>query len=154
MREDTMTIIGVAELGGEDYFLTDVNFAFRSTTEGLSVALYEGSDFSNFEVLLRYPIVDGGEYKYSSPRVSQPELLVRMMAREETTPSGQYKTCTYEFWDLLGTPQLFLTFSFAPRAGMVAIRNSVGSLWLLSAVILVEHEPNWPLQPATLYRWR
>jgi len=57
--EDTMSIIGVGKLGGEDYYLTDVRFAFRPTLEGLSVALYDGNDFGELEVLLRYPIADG-----------------------------------------------------------------------------------------------
>jgi len=73
--------------------------------------------------------------------------------QDEATPSGQYKTCTYQVCSLLARPpHLFLTLSFAPGVGMVVLKD--GMWWLLSSFVLAEHEPNWPLQPPDPNFWK
>ena len=119
------------KLDGEEYFVTTSDLAFRLTPDGLSFARYEKDAFDDLEILLRYPIESGTDYEYTSTKVRQPDLTVRVVKEAVTTPAGTYEAYTYRVF--IKGSGMFLVLSFAPGTGMVKMENAYGATWLLSS---------------------
>ena len=136
--QDTIRVTRLGELDGEDYYLTDHVLAFRETPDGLSMVGWHGLRVVSFDYFLRYPVAHGTTYEYSSTKVSQQLMLVRVCKEVVDVPAGRYRAFTYEMYLESGVP--FGTLSFAPGVGLVRITFSYnGYLQMLVSADLVDN---------------
>jgi hypothetical protein len=128
--QDTIRVTRLGELDGESYYVTDHVMAFCETPDGLSMVGWRGLRVSEYDYFLRYPVADGTLYDYSSTKVDQHLMFVRVREEAVTVPAGRYRVFTYELY--FGSSVPFATLSFAPGVGLVKFTfPSVGHLQML-----------------------
>ena len=142
-KQDTLRVTGHDQLDGDEYYLTDFDrMAFRETSGGLSIVIYQYPHVSGPDFFLRYPIADGTVYEYSSAKIDQPRLLIRVDEEIIDVPAGRYRVLTYHAQSGSGMP--FVTFSLAPGVGLVRITfpgEYQSTVYMLVSVNLVGAAP-------------
>ena len=125
-----MEILGSVILADDLYFTTNSDLIFANTVDGLSVARYDhAGGFEEFEILLRYPIEAGIEYSYTSSKINSMPLRIEVRADTVHTFLGSLMAVIYTVKKVSGNR--VLEFGFTPGIGMVSLKNSLGTLWLL-----------------------
>ena len=122
--QDTIRVMSVGDLAGEDYYLTNCLMAFRETPDGVSLVGHESLRVVAYDYFFRFPVADGASYRYTTTKVAFPSMLYWVEEEVVDVPAGQYPVFTYHVSIARGLPEE--TLSFSPGVGLVQDRYTHG----------------------------